>query len=158
MTQEYKVDRGIVVDVSSGISVSVSDFWEYSKGQEYSPEGLHLQGYALPYLEIVNNGFPQLKIGIRSETGNFLIPDDFRFPSDHYVISDNWIPLMPESDLVLERVLQIRNLQINQELSVADFLYLLNAANNSNIDLKYDPEISLNFKQIISDAAIARGV
>ena len=158
MTEEYRVDHGVVVNIASGKPVSVSDYWEHSKGKELSPEGLHLLGYALPYLEIVNNGFPQLKIGLRSETGNFLIPDEFNFPSDHYVISGNWIPLTPESDLALKRVLQIRNLEKNQELSVADFLYLLNSANNSNIDLKYDPEISLSFKQTISDAAIGNNL
>jgi SNF2 family DNA or RNA helicase len=151
---KFKIEGGVVVREKDGSKVSMLDYWNYADGEDISPDGLQMLGFAIPYLEIENSDSPKLRIGLRTEVGNFLVPTSFECLSDHHVISDFWIPISPESLRSLEKVLDGRKLSSGQELDISDFLYLVNAANNSLIELKYEPEVTDSFQQVIFDSSI----
>lgn len=155
---KFKVHRGIVVRETDGSRVSVLEYWNYADGEDTSPDGLQMLGYAIPYLEIEDIETPKLRIGLRTEVGNFLVPADFESKSDHYVISNLWIPISPESMHALGNVLGGRKLTSGQELDISDFLYLVNAANNSLIELRYEPDVTDSFQQVIFDSSIGENL
>ena len=158
MSVKHRIENGVIRQATDGLPVTVLDYWNYANGQDISPDGLQMLGFGIPYLEVENSERPTLRIGLRTEIGNFLIPNDFENSSDHFVISGFWIPLSPESISSLDGVLQGRKLYSGQELVIADFLYLVNAANNSLIDLKYELEIAESFKQSITDSTIGENL
>ena len=155
---KFKIERGIVVREKDGSKVSVLEYWNYAEGEDVSPDGLQMLGFAIPYLEIENSESPKLRLGLRTEVGNFLVPTSFEYMSDHYVISNLWIPISPESMRSLGNVLDGRKLSSGQELDMSNFLYLVNAANNSLIELKYEPEVTDSFQHVILDSSMGENL
>jgi SNF2 family DNA or RNA helicase len=155
---KFKVEHGIVVRDGDGSKVSVLEYWNHANGEDVSPEGLQMLGFAIPFLEIENLVLPRLRIGLRTEVGNFLIPINFAPNSDHYVISNFWTPISDENVNTLKTVLDGRRLSSGQELDISDFLYLTNAANNLLIELKYESEVLDSFQEYILDSSIGENL
>ena len=155
---QHKIENGVIRRVEDGARVSVLEYWAFANGADLSPDGFQMLGFGTPYLEIEFYESPKLRIGVRTEIGNFLLPTNFEKASDHYVVENNWIPLAQESVESLEKVLASRSLISGQDLLVADFLYLVNAANNSQIELIYESDIADSFKESISDSTIGENL
>jgi SNF2 family DNA or RNA helicase len=158
MNTNYSIKNGQVINNANRSVATVAEYWEYADGLDVSPDGFQMLGYALPYLTIEDESSPTLQLGLRTEVGNLLLPSSYVFPSDHYVISNYWIPLNPEALASMKACLAVREIRIGNILSVFDFLYLVTSANNSKLDLKYESGIERNFDNLIADASIGENL
>lgn len=149
---------GKIVNIETGNTASIEEYWEHSGGADTSPEGLQMLGFALPYLFLEDLEPPRLRMGLRTEIGNIEISEELTLPSTHLVTSNYWIPFNPDVMQKLTECLEVRSLEIGQQVSVFDYLYLLTASNNSKIEFRFAEEVSNKFANLATDSSIGENL
>ena len=135
--EAWAVKDNYVVDYrnqSQDNRVSASIFWETRRDDFTSAIGLSIEGFGSFHFRIEELSHI-LKLEIKSQNSALDISVLDRFPVDHIVTGESWIPLVPEEVERYSKFVNGNNLKLGQKVDLSDYLKLVGGKNQNLIEL-----------------------
>ena len=135
--EDWAVKDNFVVDYrnqSQDNRVSASIFWETRRDDFTSAIGLSIEGFGSFQFRIEELSHI-LKLEIKSQNSAVDISGLDRFPVDHIVTGESWIPLVPEEVERYSIFVTEKNLKLGQKVNLSDYLILVGGKNQNLIEV-----------------------
>ena len=135
--EAWAVKDNYVVDYrnqSQDNRVSASIFWETRRDDFTSAIGLSIEGFGSFHFRIEELSHI-LKLEIKSQNSALDISVLDRFPVDHIVTGESWIPLVTEEVERYSKFVNGNNLKLGQKVDLSDYLKLVGGKNQNLIEL-----------------------
>lgn len=150
----YVVDSNKLTNESR---VSADDFWAARKDDFTSNIGLSIEGIGRVRLNLNSqNQVLTLQIVSQNFTADFL--GGQKYPTDHFVYGNSWIPLRLEETKVYSDFIQDEGLVLGEKPNFEQYLKLVKGKNQLKLDINFGsqgflPGSSLEVKKIDSGLA-----